>query len=84
MAVKSTYAVVELIKEKSVAVALRSWIGRDEEVKYILQKYIKMLCVLLIINDTWLLCLFDTKIMERLIHFYAWCLMGNSELDKKR
>ena len=43
-----------------------------------------MLCVLLIINDTWLLCLFDTKIMERLIHFYPWCLMGNSELDKKK
>ena len=31
MTVKSKYAVVEFIKEESVAVVLRSWIDRDEE-----------------------------------------------------
>ena len=84
MAVKSKYAVVEFIKEESVAVVLRSWIDREEEVKYILQKFIKTLCVLLIINDTWLLCFCDTKIMDRLIHLYVLCLMGSSQLDKRK
>jgi hypothetical protein len=79
MAVKSKYAVVEFIKEESVAVVLWSWIE-----KYILQKFIKTLCVLLIINDTWLLCFCDTKIMDRLIHLYVLCLMGSSQLDKKK